>query len=153
MNYLKYDIHWYNKIKHPDFDKLFPNNPVTGSKFVSPYHQWDISVKLFDTRVLIDIDGSIHDPNKISHDVTYFDGRKISLSDLITFNDSQRVYQTDNLNAYVIQCYDDKLTDNTPVVKINTGEIINFKSLIGILTFESMTEREKRKMFKSLEIV
>ena len=126
---------------------------MAGNKLIAIRDMTDLHLKNTIKMLKRQIDGSIHDPNKISHDVTYFDGRKISLSDLIAFNDSQRVYQTDNLNAYVIQCYDDKLTDNTPVVKINTGEIINFKSLIGILTFESMTEREKRKMFKSLEIV
>lgn len=153
MNYLKfggimYESHWYNKNKHPDFDKLFPINPVTESRFVSPYHQWDFMVFTKDCSVLIDIDGSIHNNEKITHKITYFNGKKIQLSDIISFNDSQRLYKTDGLNAYVVLCYDDNLNDNTAVVNINTNETMNLISLISILIWMNLSEKEKEEMLK-----
>lgn len=148
INYLKinninYELHWYNKIKHIDFDKLFPNNPVTDSKHVSPYHAWDFKLNLSDNIVLVDIDGSIHNVNKITHEITYFNGKKIKLSDIIQFNDSQRPYQTDGLDAYIIQCYDDNLNNDTKVLNIKTNEIITFKSFISILIWINMSDKEK----------
>lgn len=151
INDLKYKYHWYNITKHPEFDKLFPINPVTGSKFISPYHQWDFIIHTIEKDVLVDIDGSIHDNNKINHMITYFNGKKISLSDLILFNDSQRPYQTDGLDAYIIQCYDDNLTDNTPVINISTNENMAFKSFIALLIFYDMEYKEKIKLIKDLK--
>jgi hypothetical protein len=145
--HLKYQWHYYNILEDKRFKDKFPANPITGSKFVSPYHQWDFIIfgKLED--ILVDIDGSIHDSNKINHEVTY-DGKKIDLSELISFNDSQRQYQTDGLDAYVIQCYDDKLNDETPVLSLSSNGIISFKELksifIQISIIDHMTDKEVR---------
>lgn len=155
INYLniykfKYQSHYYNKIKHPDFDKLFPFNLVTGSKFVSPFHQWDIAISTYDGIILIDIDGSIHDIKNINHEITYFNGNKIKLSDIISFNDSQRPYQTDGLPAYVIQCYDDNLNMNTPVININTNENIIFNDLLNLISWMDMDINEKYKIISEV---
>ena len=144
----KYDHHWYNKIEHPEFSKLFPYNPVTKSTSVSPYHQWDFIIHTLDGDVLIDIDGSIHDINSINHSVKYFNGSTINLSDIIKFNDSKRPYQTDGLPAYVVICYDDKMTLNTPVQNIVTGEVLDISKLISTLIWMNTCEKDKKEMIR-----
>ena len=53
--------------------------------------------------------------------------------DYYKFRDSQRPYQTDGLDAYIIKCYDDNLTDNTPVINIETKESMTFQTFIYII--------------------
>lgn len=154
INYMNlYQIHYqyqyYNLEKHPDFDKLFPNNPVTGATIVLPYHSWDFILYLREGNILVDIDGSIHDQSKSNFNVTSYNGKHVSVKDIIKFNDSQRPYQTDGLPAYVIQCYDDNLTNDTPVLDINSNEIISFKSFISLLILMNMNDNEIKE-FKKL---
>jgi len=120
----------YNISKHKDFDDMFPSNPVTGSQRISPYHCWDF---LVNGNTLIDIDGSIHDPNQTNYDVTIPNGNKVLMSDYIQFKDSQRPYQTDDMDGYVVLCYDNNLIDDTLVLSFQTGEIITVKQLIVLL--------------------
>lgn len=118
---------WYNKIKHKDFDKLFPYNPYLQTKNIIPFHEWDFKVLVGSKEILIDVDGSIHkSTNKISI-------QGIDVASYIQFNDSQRPYQTDGLDAYIIMAYDNKLYDDTAVYSINNNCNINLKSLLNIL--------------------
>lgn len=142
--------HFVSEIKHPDFDKLFPFNPVTGSTNVSYCHEWDVIVHTKNKPILIDIDGSIHDPDKINHSIKYFDGKIVSLKDLIAFNDSKRPYQTDGLDAYVIKCYDDNLTLRTPVVNITNGESISVFDMIKIIKANNLTDNEIKESINEL---
>lgn len=150
-NYIPYEFIWYNKTVYPDFEKMFPANPVKPGSSVSPYHAWDFKLMLYDGEVLVDVDGSIHDENCSSNMVTDNNGNRFVLADYIKFKDSQRPYQTDGLPAYVIQCYDDKLTDDTKVVDITTNEIMSFKSFIGLLTWMNLPDQEKIRIIESVK--
>lgn len=134
-NNLKYSTHSYSKLVHPDFDTLFPVNTATGSTNISPYHEWDFRVHTLDGDVLVDIDGSVHDPKNKTTGVT-------------EFNDSKRPYQTDNLPAYAVLCYDDNITKDTPVLNIVSGEKIALSNLMSILSWMNMTKKEKKKISK-----
>lgn len=152
INYLnlhqfKYQFQCYNMIKHPDFDEIFPNNPVTGAKFVNPYHKWDFKIHTSDKDIFVDIDGSIHfnESYTVTHSYTKI---TYNILDYNKFNDSKRPYQTDGLDAYVIQCIDDNLTDNTVVINIKTNEKMSFKSFMDIIIWQNMNDDEKRVILK-----
>ena len=133
---ISYEVHYFNKIKYPDFDKLFPVNTSTGSTIISSYHSWDFKVHTLESDVFVDIDGSVHDPKNKTTGIT-------------EFNDSKRPYQTDGLPAYAVLCYDDNLTDDTPVKNIITNEIMSFKQFMALIAFMNMDEKE----LKDLEII
>ena len=124
INNIKYEFQYLSKTKHPDFDKLFPNNPVTGGSFVFPFHSWDFKLNLSDKSILVDIDGRIHYTNNFK---VHLKNKHFILSDYINFNDSQRPYQTDGLDAYIIKCPNNKISDNTDVIKLKTNQEIKFK--------------------------
>ena len=145
---ISHEFVWYNKIKHPDFNKLFPFNPVRPGLFINPYHAWDFIIYTNEGNILVDIDGSIHNPECTKNKVTDTQGNKFILGDYIQFKDSQRPYQTDGLDAYIIQCYNDNLTDDTPVVNINTGEKMSFKSFMAILIWMNMNDKEKEDLLQ-----
>ena len=77
----------------------------------------------------------MHDPEKANYTTMYPNGEIINVAEFVAFNDSKRPYQTDGYDAYIVQCYDDKLTDDTPVVKIQTGEKMSFKSFMALIEF------------------
>jgi len=128
---------FYNLYPHPNFHELFPNNPITGAKYVSPFHRWDFIIRTIKTDIFIDIDGSIHDSSRDNGFVTYKTGKNeilVNLKELKQFDDSQRKYQTDNLPAYRVICYDNKLSLNTAVVNIyDDNDIITIKDLINLI--------------------
>jgi len=130
---IKYTLQYFNIIKNQVFKELFPYNPYRESEFISPYHCWDfiLHIKPFD--IFVDIDGSIHDPNTHHGMVTNKNGNKFNLNDSIQFNDSQRKYQTDYLHAYVIECYNNKLLDNTIVTNIVTGKKIQLNQFLNTI--------------------
>jgi hypothetical protein len=138
--YIDYTFIWYNSIKHKKFDELFGNNPLKPGSKVSPFHGWDFKINTLYDPILVDIDGSIHDIKCTSNNVKDSKGNTFKLSDYIQFKDSQRLYQTDGLDAYVVQCYDDNLTDDTPVLNIKTGKVVTLISFIGILLLLNMNE-------------
>ena len=49
------------------------------------------------------------------------------------------------------KCYDDNLTDNTPVINIGTNENMTFKSFITLMIFYDITSEEKMELIKDLE--
>ena len=128
----EYQFQSCNDKVHPDFNKLFPLNPITG-KHVSPYHRWDYRVITLESDVLVDIDGSVHDPKNKTTGIT-------------EFNDSKRPYQTDGLPAYAVLCYDNDIKESTPVKNITTGEVMPFKAFITLLRMMNMTKKEQRKV-------
>lgn len=145
---VEYQYRYYNKIKHQDFDKLFPINPITNSR-TNPYHQWDFIIHTKNKSILVDIDGSIHDITKTNKSfVTDRNKRSLKLSDIIQFNDSKRPYQTDGLDAYAIMAYNDKINKDSPVLCIKTGEIINYTQLIAIIDLLNISKKELKKIIK-----
>jgi len=114
--------------------ELFPNNIITGYNYVSPFHRWDFKILTNKCDIFIDIDGSIHDESQNNYYRTLPSGNKILMKDLISFYDSQRKYQTDNSPAYIIQCYNDKLTLDDKVINIyNDNNIMSLKEFINII--------------------
>jgi len=103
---------WYNSIEYPDFHKLFPINKSTGGKYVSPFHRWDFLIYTYKTPILVDLDGSIHNIQN-----------PCLKKDTVEFNDSKRIYQTDNLPAYIIQCYKGFIDEFTKVIDINNPNL------------------------------
>ena len=145
---LKYTYNWYNKEKHPDFDQLFPINPIRKDVYVSPYHAWDFKIEGTDSDTLVDIDGSIHDPKSSSNKVHDMHGNEFILYDYIAFKDSQRIYQTDGIDAYIIKCYDNHLASNTPVVHLSDNRELSFKELLFILQSKSLSNNEIKEVIK-----
>lgn len=113
-----------SKTVHPEFYKTFPINPVTNQK-VFPHHAWDFKVG----NILIDIDGSEHtiQPKEF---ITK-DG--IDVGGLIQFNDSQRPYQADGMDAYIILAYNDKISDAISVFNLQNGEYITFGVFLNMI--------------------
>lgn len=74
------------------------------------------------------------------------DGIDIGLT--VFENDSKRPYQTDGLDAYVVQCYDDKLTNDTPVVNIKTNEKMTMKSFIALMNILNLSNKELKETIK-----
>ena len=138
---------YMNQIKHKDFDKLFPNNPITGSPSVEYQHLWDFKLNLKQKSILVDIDGSIHYNESYKRYSPYID-KEYSMLDYIKFNDSKRSYQTDGLDAYIIQCYDDKLTNDTKVLHLQTNKEMSYKDFINEIKFLNYSKKEIRKIIK-----
>ena len=145
--YLTYSYLYYNKTIHPDFEKLFPYNPIKKTGLISPYHQWDFIVYGKSSNILIDIDGSIHSGIGSDYYVTDSSGVKFKLKDYIAFNDSKRPYQTDGLDAYIVACYDDNLTPNTPVCQLNSDFITDVETLMNMLLLNTMDSDDINKLF------
>jgi hypothetical protein len=138
----------YNLTKDPRFDDIFKIHPIFKSDHINPYHSWDFRISLLQKDIFVDIDGSIHDYDKTQYSVMDKQGRIFMMNEYIAFNDSKRPYQTDGLDSYVVKCYDDNLTNKTPVENIITGESITFESFILLLHVWNMTDKEIKDMIK-----
>ena len=140
---IEYRYQYYNLQIHPNFNKLFPTNPFSkrGNRdgYVSPYHQWDFLIKLYNKDIFVDIDGSIHDFNKIKDNDSF-------VKSYTHFSDQQRLYQTDNYNAYIVKCYNNKINDNTLVLDIQHNYTIYMETFINRLI------REKEELKKRYDI-
>ena len=147
-HWIEFDYIYYNKIKHPDFDNVFPNNPIRPGVRILPYHAWDFIIHFTDKDILIDVDGSIHDKNSSSNEVHDRYGNKFVLYEYIQFNDSQRPYQTDGMDAYIIECYDDNMTDETLVRNVYTDEKQRLKDFLIYLEWESLSDEDKKDVIK-----
>ena len=138
---------YYNTTEHPDFNKMFPNNPITGGKHVSPFHKWDFYIKGPDGYLFLDIDGAshfketgrnIHSQSKIEY----------SRYDYTKFNDSQRPYQRDDLPAYAIQAPNDNISDDCKVINFVTnetttlGEFIKYLNRIDDMTIDFILSKK-----------
>jgi len=144
---VNYKWQYRNQIKHPDFNKMFPINPVTNSKRISPYHIWDFIIYSEDGNILVDIDGKIHN---IEHGKVNYCGKNIDLLDLIKFNDSQRPYQTDDFDAYIVKAYNNKLEDNTEVLVLKDNSIITYKKLLSIIMTSQISKSEFKELRKCI---
>ena len=135
---------YFNKIKSDDLLKMFPKNPVTESDYVSAFHPWDFIIHLPTKDVLVDIDGSIHnlEPGKFICKESY------DAKDNMAFKDLKRIFQTDDLEAYVVECYDDHMTEETTVRDIYTGKTQTLKDFLIDLSWESLSEKDKEEFIK-----
>lgn len=102
-------------------------NPITGEENI-PYHSWDFILFPSDKNpILIDIDGSAHNPSSMLFkrgNNNYTEREKID------YNDSQRLYQIpDGFIALIIQCYEDVLHKLTPVTVINNKNKFRYQDL------------------------
>ena len=122
---LTYKIHYYNITIDPKLHELFPYNPYRQTDLVSPFHEWDFLIETKLHNIYIDIDGSKHDPKS-------YNNIKMNSYNTI-FDDSQRPYMRDDLQAYVILAYENKIDDYTPVVRLDKPEKILFKTFMEIL--------------------
>lgn len=124
---------YYNIEIHPNFKQLFPYNPIFDTENISPFHKWDFLIQLIPNhKIFIDVDGSIHDPKQFKYKSIVINSKE--------FDDSQRLYQTDNNQAYVILAYNDKIDNKTLVLDLKTGFKFSFNSFIDILL------RDKKKL-------
>ena len=66
---------------------------------------------------------------------------------MIDYRDSQRIFKIpDNLTAYIIKAYNDKIEDETIVQNVKTNECIKFKDFINTLIIDKMPEKEGREI-------
>jgi len=142
INNIDHRHQYYSTMLHPEFNNIFKVNPVSGNRLLNPYHLWDFLIYRTSGNILIDVDGGAHDPTKTS---TY-NGRKLDNNEYVIFNDSQRPYQTDGLDAYIVICYKGKLKDTTTVVSLPTNSVITVKQLIAILT--PITRKDVKEYFR-----
>jgi len=133
-NNIKFIWQYYNLYPYPNFKELFPYNIHHDTNYVSPFHRWDFYIQTKKTDIFVDIDGPIHDHTQNNYLVTNEIGNKISMTVIQKFVESQRKYQTDNLPAYRVICYDNKLSLDTAVVNIyDDNDIITIKDLINLI--------------------
>lgn len=147
LNNIVFQTHYANKNKHPDFDNLFPFNPITKGT-VSPYHEWDFKINLSEVSILVDIDGSIHDSEKTNSIVRNNTYDYFNLSEFVSFNDSKRPYQTDGLDAYIVKCYTDEILNSNPVINIKTNEVMSLCSFIEKINFMNLSIKEQNELLK-----
>ena len=142
---LSFHHEYYSQKKYPNFDELFPENPVRKGIRIHPYHVWDFIIHLKDKDILVDVDGSIHDPESSSNVVRDSHGNQFVLYDYISFNDSQRLYQTDGMDAYVVECYDNNMTEDSIVRNITSGKTTSLKNFLVDLSWESLSDEDKKE--------
>jgi hypothetical protein len=125
-------------------------NPIT-KEITYPYKKWDFIIySKNDNNILIDIDGSIHDPNKNNHVVeNKKTGVRFVFGDNIKYYESKRIFQIpSNQYAYVILAYDDKLGNNI-VLDIKNNKQISYKTLLEIIQLSQLSKKEINKVMES----
>ena len=122
---ISYILHYYNLKEYPNFRNIFPWHPNVKTEFISPYHEWDFLVKTKLHDILVDVDGSMHNPKRYHN--------KYINSFYKIFDDSQRPYMTDGLMAFIILAYNDKIDDKTKVLQIGKQYPISFKLFMETL--------------------
>jgi hypothetical protein len=151
---INYRYQWYNINKHKDFNILFPYNAILNNNLISPHHRWDFIIYTNQGNILIDLDGSIHNPLDTDSEVKKYNGLVYNLRDAVQFNDKQRPYQTDGLEAYIIQCYDDTINNDNIVLKLNynTMEFEKFSNLKKIIHEILLMNISKKDINKLMEV-
>ena len=144
---IDYTYSVYNIEKGDGFNETFPSNHITGSKFVSPYHQWDFRIHTKEKDIFLDVDGSVHYYNNEALVTNPSTKKKFRVWDSVKFNDAQRPYQTDGLDAYVVECPKDKLSLDSNVKNIMTMEFMTLQDLLYILKGYNI-EKEELKLAK-----
>ncbi len=128
INQLDFKFQYPSVMVHPDFLDKFKVNPITGSELVDPTHVWDFAIQIGEEKILIDIDGSVHNDN----------------NEYTIWNDGKRPYQTDEYQAFVISCPDDKLTSNSQVTNIKNNNKMSFDAFIAYLKFTRNPNKYKK---------
>ena len=103
---------------YPKFKEIFNYNIQTGTQYVSPFHKWDFMLETKIGNIFIDIDGSIHDEDQTDYVVTNYVKDKVLMSEIENFYDSKRPYQTDNLPAYILQCFNDEISLDDKIINV-----------------------------------
>lgn len=136
---IPYKYQWNNKSISDEFYNYYSIDD-------NPYHVWDFNVHTRDGDILVDIDGSIHliPVGKCKA----FDN--LDLGELIQYRDTKRKYQTDNLRAYVVRAYQDKINKSVIVSNLQTGECMEFHQFISLLKFWNSTGEEQQLVIGNL---
>jgi len=133
-NAINYDRQQKNEKPLPNFHELIPSNPIANRSFVSPYHRWDFKIYLKNNyNIFVDIDGSVHDPSQNNYFISLSNGTKCLLKDLTEFYDSNRIYQTSGLDAFIVKCFDNNINNDCIVIHIQSGKQILLKDFIKLL--------------------
>lgn len=132
---------YYNTTEHPKFNELFSSNPVTGGKFVNPFHRWDFYIQGPNGWFLLDVDGSTHfkEYGRKVHPQTKIE---YSRHDDAAFKDSQRPYQRDDLPAYIIQAPKDDVNDDCTVIDVVTNKTCKLGAFINQLKKLQFTDNQ-----------
>lgn len=125
---LKYERQYSNRNKHPLFDLLFDINPITGSNNVSVHHKWDFVILYDNKKVLIDIDGSIHN---VKENEIIINGMDIGL--YTQWLDIKREYCTDDYDAFIVEAYDNDIDKNTMVKCLKDNVEISLEDFLTLL--------------------
>lgn len=133
-----YKFQYYNTDEHPRFRNLFSTNLYNKYGFVSPLHRWDFMLELYNRNIFIDVDGSHHDPEQLKY---YANNPKTKRMDNMEqkqyFYDFNRLYQTDNLDSYILLVYDDIIDENKNIImNIKTGQRYNLRLFLCELQAE-----------------
>lgn len=123
---------YVNEIVHNDFDKLFPYNPILNTDRVGAHHAWDFKIDTLSKSILVDIDGREH---VLEFKRKAPNGQYIEMKQLHEFNDSQRPYQTDGLDAYIIMAYSDVIDGDTPVLSISNNSYMKYDDFVNMLRY------------------
>ena len=134
-----------------NFFKKFPLiNPIS-KEMNFPYHTWDFKLNLRDKSILVDIDGSAHSEKSMHFS---YSGKEYTEREIIDYRDSQRIFKIpDNLTAYIIKAYNDKIEDDTIVQNVKTNDCIKFKDFLNTLIIDKMPEKEVRELMKLCKII
>ena len=147
LYHIIYTPQYFNTTIHPAFNALFNKNDATGGRFTSPFHQWDFVIHTPDEDILVDIDGSIHNSELTKNACVLLNNEKsTTIAEIVEFYDNKRIYQTDGLSAYVVRCYDDNLTEDTPVTNLLTGEELTLQSFLLSMKILYLTEKELKEL-------
>ena len=137
---------YYNTTEHPKFNELFPSNPVTGGRFVNPFHKWDFYINGPDGWFFLDVDGSTHF-QEFGQDVHSQSKIKYSRYEYAMFNDSQRPYQHDDLPAYIVQVPNDDISDDCTVIDVITNKTCKLGAFINQLKKLKFTDNQLDLVF------
>ena len=142
INYLNiykidYIFQYVNDTYPSEFYEIF-------DKRKGPYHKWDFKLNLRTKSILVDIDGSEH-AIPIGK---CFTGDGIDIGLTISENDSKRPYLRDGLDAYIVQCYDDKITNETAVLSLISNKSMTFKDFISYINGLNIPDKELKMLIK-----
>ena len=132
LNCISYTPYVFNKneLSEESLVKADYVNPVTGSTFISHHKQWDFRIHTKTADIYLDVDGGIHDPNRMNGLTMKSSSKEYPVAELISYYDSIRKYYHDDIDAYAVKCYDGMIYQESEVENLLTGESMRFDQFI-----------------------